>query len=137
MLPFTTYNIPEEPIHKTPHPHQWLWIIVGKDFSAPEETLLQKICSALKADFQRDVFIHISNSHSTFLPSQHHQAKLIISFGVAPSQVGFWIDLNSPGHRLLNKSFFIYAPSLQDLDQSPTGKKHLWSSMQSFMESTF
>ena len=48
MLPFTTYNIPEDAIHKTPLAGQWLCIAVGKEISDAENVLLEKICTALK-----------------------------------------------------------------------------------------
>ncbi len=33
--------------------------------------------------------------------------KLIISFGVLPSELGFWIDLNRPGISILESCIFI------------------------------
>jgi hypothetical protein len=136
MLPFTTYNIPESPEKKTPASAKWLWVFVGAPLSIPEEELLNKICTALKADFSEDVSMismeDLYNSTLTFPPGI--DPKLIISFGVPPSALGLWIDLQVPGIRFLESFVFVLAPSLDELLRSPLAKKQLWNSMQLFLD---
>lgn len=136
MLPFTTYNIPESSSHKTPKVSQWLGIILDKPLNGPEEDLLKKICTSLKADFSKDVILVDDPVNEGASISLLHSAniKLVISFGVLPTKVGIWIDLANSGIRYLESFTFILTKPLTELSSHPVAKKQLWSSMQSFME---
>ena len=135
MLPFATYNIPESTKHKTPDLPKWLMVTAREKISDENEELLRKICLALKADFDSDVSIYqvTNNEQPSVLPS-HQQTRLIVSFGVPPSSLGLWIDLNSPGIRFLESFVFILTTGIDELSMSPQAKKQLWGFMQSFLE---
>ncbi len=136
MLPFTTYNIPESSERKTSISAQWLWIVVDKQLSPEENDLLQKICTALKADSTEDVFVFnagpLQPVSISALASGH--LKLIVSFGIAPSNLGIWIDIHPTGIRFLESYTFILSTSLEDLSNSPVAKKQLWNAMRLFLE---
>ena len=134
MLPFTTYNIPEPSERETPVPAKWLWVLINRPLSAHDEDLLRKISTALKGDFDVDVFIINVESEpdSALLQHAERDAKLIISFGIPPAKFGLWVDLPSPGIRFLEPFAVILTVSLEELEKSPGSKKQLWQSMQTF-----
>lgn len=136
MLPFATYNIPEFTKLKTPDSLKWLVIVTREKILGENEELLRKICSALKADFERDVsfFEPTDNEQSSDQLNHNDQVKLIMSFGVSPSTLGLWIDLNSSGIRFLESFTFILTIGIDELSKSPNTKKQLWGFMQSFLE---
>jgi hypothetical protein len=136
MLPFSTYNIPESRKEETHTSEKWLWIVTGREESGSSEALLQKIVSALKADLQTDVYQIRSDKEDPIALStlQSYHPKLVISFGVSSSLLGIWIDIPSQAIRFLEKFTFIQTITLDELNQSPTGKKHLWNAMQIYME---
>ncbi|MEP6647335.1 MAG: hypothetical protein ABJC12_09595 [Saprospiraceae bacterium] len=135
MTPFTTYIIPESSRKKTTGTDKWLWIVVDRPLSGPQNELLQKICEALKADFMKDTNVMIYSVESGIQLSEldTNAASLILSFGVIPSLLGIWIDLPVPGIRYLESYSLIYTVSLEELIDHPASKKALWSSMQSFL----
>lgn len=135
MLPFPTYNIPENPLSKTQKTEKWLLLIVDQPLTATHADTLHKITSALRADYAEDVFcISVANSDFTSLIDMlSPETKLIISFGVMPSTLGIWIDLSSPGIRILESFSFILTLSLDSLSKNPTAKKELWKSMQMYL----
>ena len=137
MLPITTYNIPEPAISKIHTEAQWLCIVLEKPLSPPDEDLLKKICTALKADFQSEVVvINLQETESlSVIDFNHTNIKLMISFGVIPSRLGIWIDLATPDIRFLESYTFILTKPLAELANNPAAKKQLWSGMQLFMES--
>ncbi len=136
MLPYTTFNIPEYPDQKTGSKDQWLWIILNEASGQAEEELLGKIIPAVKADPGTHVrqFIAVQDDTLSLSSLGITDAKLIISFGVIPSRLGLWIDLESQGMRKLEKFSFILTTSLRDLSTNAVAKKNLWSSMQRFLD---
>ncbi len=136
MLPFTTYNIPETSEKETPPSSKWLWIVVSDPLSPDDEDLLRKICTALKADFNEDVHVYQADQflNISFSSLTYEELKLIISFGVPPSDLGIWIDITMGRVRFLEAYAFILTPSLEELSKSPVAKKQLWSSMLLFLE---
>jgi len=135
MLPFSTYNIPESTKKKTDESAKWLAIIISKPLSAQNEDLLQKICSAINADFSTDTMLIQADSEQNISLSSviHPGIKMVISFGIKPSQLGVWIDLNSPGVRFLESFCFILTTPPDELSQNASAKKQLWQSMQTFL----
>lgn len=125
-----TYNIPETITKETPTPEKWLWILLGQDISPAEEALLQNIVKALKADYQTNTHIVISQQLIALREIPRGNPRLILSFGVQPSAIGYWIDMPAPGIRFLEKTIFILSPELKKLNESPVAKKQLWSLMQ-------
>ena len=138
MPPFTTYKIPESPKKKTASTANWLWIVTNQAISPSQEEILSKICLALKADLSSEVFKLICDPGNPLSISdfETNQASLILSFGIHPSALGIWIDLNQPGIRFLEAFTFILSVPLDDLIQQPASKKQLWSSMQLFLQKT-
>ena len=136
MLPYTTFNIPEHPTHKTGSKENWLWIILDQAPDETEQELLAKIISALQADQATQVMRVIAIPGDSFSISalQASNAKLMISFGVVPSRLGMWIDIETQGMRKLEKYSFILTSSLRDLNTNAVAKKNLWSSMQRFLD---
>ncbi|HUR31574.1 MAG TPA: hypothetical protein VMZ69_09075 [Saprospiraceae bacterium] len=136
MLPITTYNIPEPATGKIQADTQWICIILEKPLTAPDEELLRKICSALKADFINDVLLINLAENESFSVIDFNQTniKLMLSFGVLPSRLGIWIDIPSPDIRFLESYTFILTKPLAELANNPATKKQLWSGMQLFME---
>lgn len=134
MLPFTTYNIPESTKRKTPFESKWLWVIRGQAFSATDEELLLKICSALKSDFSSDVLVQEvkADEKISLATFSNSNKELVISFGIPPAQLGIWIDIHQPGIRFLESYTFILTLSLEELSSSPVAKKQLWQAMQQF-----
>jgi hypothetical protein len=137
MLPFTTYSIPESNKSGIPKNEKWLCLIVDQALSDTDKDLLFKISSALKADFDRDVFcFHDDPSDKNSSPGTDLSGmKLIISFGLSPSVAGIWIDLPSPGLRILESCSIIRTVPLKVLHGSAPAKKDLWSAMQEYTAS--
>lgn len=136
MLPYTTYNIPENGELIPSHSNKWLWVIVDKSLSDQDNDLLEKISGALKADFHKDAFCLQINSDQSISLADNNDAKprLIISFGVSPAALGIWIDLSKSGLVTLEHFSFILTSGLGALSASPAAKKELWQCMQVFME---
>lgn len=137
MLPFTTYSIPESGKNGIAKNEKWLCMIVDQVLSDTDKNLLDKISSALKADFDKDVYcFHHDTFDNNYTPATDLSGmKLIISFGVSPSEVGIWIDLPSPGLRILESCSFIRTVTLKVLSGSAPAKKDLWSAMQEYTAS--
>ena len=136
MLPYTTYRIPETDKNQTETSDKWLWMIIRKPLTEADTELLLKISSALKADFSLDVrFIQQPPNEEISLASlSPTKPKLIISFGVLPSELGLWIDLHRPGMSLLESCIFILTLPVEELSKHAAAKKELWQSMQIFLE---
>ncbi|MEP6793945.1 MAG: hypothetical protein ABJB16_06445 [Saprospiraceae bacterium] len=137
MTPFTTYIIPETSNKETAKVVKWLWVVTDQPLLPSHEELLQKICEALKADFSHDVKVLVCHKDENIILSDldTEYASLVISFGIEPSSLGIWIDLNNQGIRYLESYCFILTISLPELINQPAAKKQLWSSMQSFIHS--
>ena len=136
MLPYTTYRIPETDKNQTETSDKWLWMIIRKPLTEADTELLLKISSALKADFSLDVrFIQQPPNEEISLASQSPtKPKLIISFGVLPSELGLWIDLHRPGMSFLESCIFFFFLPVEELSKHASAKKELWQSMQIFLE---
>ena len=136
MLPYTTYRIPETDKNQTETSDKWLWMIIRKPLTEADTELLLKISSALKADFSHDVrFIQQPSNEEISLASlSPTKPRLIISFGVLPSELGLWIDLHRPGMSLLESCIFILTLPVEELSKHAAAKKELWQSMQIFLE---
>jgi len=137
MLPFSSYSIPESENNGIPKNAKWLCVIIDQPPSDAEKELLLKISTALKADFDKDVYTIVRDHSET--ASIHKPdlsgIKLIISFGVPSSSIGIWIDLPGPGIRMLESYSFIRTASLKTLAGSAPAKKDLWSAMQEYTSS--
>lgn len=136
MLPYTTYRIPETDKNQTEASAKWLWMLILKPLTEADTDLLLKISSALKADFSDDVYCFQKPPNEEIsLPSlSQSRPKLIISFGVMPSELGLWIDLSRPGISLLESCIFILTLPVEELSIHAAAKKELWQSMQIFLE---
>ncbi len=137
MTPFTTYIIPETPNKETAKVAKWLWIVTDQPLLPSHEELLQKICEALKANFSHDVKVIVCTKDENIILSDldTESTSLIISFGIQPSSLGIWIDLNHPGLCFLESFCFMLTISLAELINQPVAKKQLWASMQSYLHS--
>lgn len=137
MLPFTTYSIPESPKNGFPENEKWLCMITDHAPSPSDIELLHKISSALKADFDKHVLClqHDTESKNSITAADLSGMRLIISYGVSPSAFGIWIDLPSPGLRMLESCSVIRTVSLKTLADSAPSKKDLWSAMQTYTAS--
>jgi hypothetical protein len=136
MAPFTTYMIPETDNKKTAELGKWLLIITNQAVLPIHVELLQKICHALNADYSGNVEMQIYDTTGTLSLSGRHSKdiNLILSFGILPSQLGIWIDLDKPGIRFLESFSFILSVTLDELINHPASKKQLWTSMQSYLQ---
>lgn len=136
MLSFTTYKMPDDLLNKTSSPGKWLCLLIPERLSPQEESLLTKIIAALNADTEIDVeLININDAQLPSVSISHVDTKLVISFGFDPAVIGLWIDLPSPGIRVLETMSFIRTLTLEELNRSPLGKKQLWSAIQLYLES--
>jgi hypothetical protein len=136
MLPFTTYSIPHAAEGKTGLSGKWLWFIVDKPPLASDTDLMQKISAALKADFTDDTYCFTVDSGNEMPLSDISDSspKIIISFGIPPSSLGIWIDLQNQGMRVLESYTFILTLPLNALSGNANAKKELWKSMLNFMD---
>ena len=136
MLPYTTYRIPETDKNQTEALDKWLWMIIRNPLSEADKDLLLKISSALKADLTQDVYClqQAPNDEISIASLGQIKPRLIISFGVKPSELGLWIDLPKPGIRLLESCIFILTLPVEELSKNAIAKKELWQSMQIFLE---
>lgn len=136
MLPYTTYRIPETDKNQTEASDKWLWMIIQKPPTEADTDLLLKISSALKADFRKDVYClqQPPNEETSLASLSPANPKLMISFGVMPSDLGLWIDLNRPGISILESCIFILTLPAEELSKHAAAKKELWQSMQIFLE---
>jgi hypothetical protein len=136
MLPYTTYNIPENPELLPSISDKWLWLITDKTLTNQTTSLLKKISDALKADFDTATYCLILEAGQSIALADYKNARpgLIISFGVEPSALGLWIDLSKPGYIALEQFSFILTTDPDRLAESTPAKKALWRSMQEFME---
>jgi hypothetical protein len=137
MLPFTTYSIPEPAKNSIPKNRKWLCMLVDQALSEADKDLLYKISSALKADFETNVYcFHHDTSDKNSSPDIDLSAiKLFISFGVSPSVAGIWIDLPAPGLRYLESCAVIRTATIKVLSGSAPAKKDLWNAMQDYTAS--
>ncbi len=137
-MSFTTYLIPEPAKKETAQSKKWLWIVTDHQVLPPHEELLHKICQALKANFSDDVYlIHCTPSEPIILSDLNTgNTSLILSFGLLPSTLGFWIDLQSPGIRFLESFCFVLSARLDELMNQSNAKKQLWTCMQSYLQWT-
>ena len=112
-------------------------MLVDQTISETDTELLRKISSALKADFDTDVycFYHDGSDKNYFSDTDISGMKLIISFGVSPSIAGIWIDLPSPGLRILESCSIIRTVTIKVLSGSAPAKKDLWNAMQEYTAS--
>jgi hypothetical protein len=135
-MSFTTYIIPESNKKQTESSGKKLWVITKHPLTIEHDDLLQKICQPLKAVYPADVYhlIHNSSEPVSIEAYSYLGIALIISFGIKPTDLGIFIDLDSPGIRHLESFSFILSSSLDDLLKQPSAKKQLWTSMQSFMK---
>jgi|GEM_PF-1374146 len=136
MLPFTTYTIPETAENKTAHSEKWLLILSDRAFSPAQQDLIQKIATAVKADFDRDTtcLSNIEGPKFSIQDISGSSCQLIISFGLSPAILGLWIDLQAPGIRFLESFSFILTLPISELEKNASAKKELWKNMQMFME---
>src|SRR5687767_7078015 len=134
MLSFTTYNIPERANDKTLDAQAWLGIIIKNPLTDDTRDLLQKICTAIHAQYPDDIYFIEYDENVSLASYTTLKFNLIISFGVHPSQLGIWLDMPSAGIRLLESFSFILTGTLEELIKNPAGKKLLWSSMQQIPE---
>lgn len=136
MLPFSTYIIPDRTTDETVQVTKRLIFVLNESPTEQQSDLIRKISAALKADFDQDVWISIllkeSNLSLTDLVTP--SIELIISFGVAPSTLGLWIDLSGSGIRFLEDFTFILSLPISELEKNANAKKTLWNHMQLFME---
>ena len=135
MTPFTTYMIPEAANEETVQPGKWLLIIANQAILPAHNALLQKICQALNADYANNAEMQIYDASRALSPTIRHSKNihLILSFGILPSQLGIWIDLDKPGIRFLESFSFILSVTFDELIHQPASKKQLWASMQSWL----
>ena len=136
MLPYTTYHIPESPNNQTGYEGKWLQMVVPVPVSGESLALLEKITTALKADFNRETLVLSPDENNQI--TLHRTGKtrgLVISFGVSPDQLGLWIDLAKPGMCRLESFTFILTLSPESLSTHANAKKELWRCMQIFLES--
>ena len=136
MIPFTTYRIPEQDQNQTIAPDQWLLLAVPKPLSAAGLDLLQKISTALKADFNKEVLLVEMEPEGAFSLGnlKGHRLQLLIGFGVSPADLGLWIDMEKYGMRHLEGCTFIYTLPPDQLAEHAGAKKDLWRHMQLFLE---
>lgn len=112
-------------------------MVVDQSLSDTDTDLLHKISTALKADFNTDVYCihHDVSDENSLLGIDLSGLNLIISFGVPPSVLGIWIDLPTPGLRTLESLTFIRTVPIKLLSGSAPAKKELWSAMQEYTAS--
>lgn len=136
MLPFPTYQIPEEASDQTATMNQWLLLAVRIPYSDDSKTLLEKISTALQADFATNTFVLKVDPEQLISLSDMNglQPKLIISFGVSPEQLGIWLDMTSYGMCILESYTLIYTLPADQLNTNATAKKELWRMMQEYLE---
>lgn len=137
MLPYTTYQIPEPIKNQEPSGTGWLWMIFRGPLSDTERDLIHKISVALQADFDKDVCcLYTSEEAPLSLAELSKPApKLVLSFGVPPSQTGLWIDLTKPGIITLEAFTYILTLSADALANNAGAKKELWMNMKLYLES--
>ncbi|MDQ3017827.1 MAG: hypothetical protein M3R25_14035 [Bacteroidota bacterium] len=135
MLPFTTYIIPEFSDQKIASPATWLWIILSSVPARPEEDLLGKIITSLKANQESETYRYTVDPQNPFsISGSKSTPKLIISFGIPPSSLGLWLDIEMNQMRELEKCTFILTSPLLDLSTNAIAKKLLWSSLLRFLD---
>ena len=136
MLPYTTYQIPENGKTETAAGSPWLWMLFSKPLNEAEKDFVLKISAALKAEFNQDVYSMICNPDQPIsVPSgPGSKPKLILSFGVSPNTIGVWIDLFKPGMISLEHMTFILTLPADILAGNAVAKKELWRHMQLYME---
>ena len=136
MLPFPTYNIPDFHTNKTDTLPKRLIFLTKDPPGGSQIELIAKIASALKVDFQQDAACYsITESEPLdFKKLIGSHTELVISFGIQPSTIGLWIDLQGAGMRFLEQFVFILTIPLADLEKNANAKKILWNDMQHFME---
>jgi|SRR5688572_3087716 len=134
MLPFPIYNIPEAQDQRITSAEHWLCIVLGESLTAQNQDLLEKICLALKADWGTHVFILETDQEQMMSLPKNNEFKLIISFGILPSQLALWIDLQTAGIKFLETFTFILTSTLGELSQRPAAKKQLWNAMLSYLD---
>lgn len=136
MLPYTIYQVPESVKNDVDPARQWLWMLLHQPLNDAEKDLVLKIAAALKADYAHDVYTIICETGQPLsLPSVSGSwPKIMLSFGVPPSNVGLWIDLHKPGMITLEHTTFILTLPVNVLAGNAAAKKELWRHMQLYLE---
>ncbi len=137
MLPYTTYQIPESIKNQEPSGTGWLWMIFRGPLSDTERDLIHKISAALQADFDKDVCCFYTSEETPLSLAELSKPapKLVLSFGVPPSQTGLWVDLTKPGVITLEAFTYILTLSADALATNAGAKKELWMNMKHYLES--
>jgi hypothetical protein len=108
-----------------------LCITESDSFGQDEEMTLKKLISAIKYDFDKDIFflkIHKGDIFSVgTLPVQY---KDVIAFGVLPEQLGLNIDYKWYEILKFDHSRMLLSESIKDLNTFPQKKQQLWVKLQ-------
>lgn len=110
-----------------------LLILAHGELSFPdvENALLMNILKSVKYDMNNEIHLVYNNKalYDVVNYCSNHAITRIISFGKKPSDIGFKIK-EVPYHLFtIGNLYFIYADSLDKINNSKDLKNKLWSSM--------
>ncbi len=108
-----------------------LCITESDTFGADEEMTLKKLISAIKYDFDKDIFfLKLYKGHSFSVGTIPVQYKDIIAFGITPDQLGLNIDYKWYELLKFDNSRILLSESIRDLNTFPQKKQQLWVKLQ-------
>jgi hypothetical protein len=108
-----------------------LVICQDSDLKEEQETLLKNIITAIKYDYQSDIFVATIAQNTKVLINEANIAyQKAIVFGLKPNQIGLNIEY-VPNHLLsIGECDLIFAQTLTEINGNPTLKSALWKNLQ-------
>jgi hypothetical protein len=108
-----------------------LCITESDTFGDEEEITLKKLISAIKYDFNNDIyFLKINKGHSFSVGTLPISYKDMIVFGVLPDQLGLNIDYKWYDILIFDQTRILLSDSISDINKIPQKKQQLWVKLQ-------
>lgn len=108
-----------------------LCITESETFGPEEEITLKKLITAIKYDFENDIyFLKINKGQSFSVGTLPNTYKDMIVFGLFPDQLGLNIDYNWYEILIFDKSRILFSESIRDINNFHQKKQQLWIKLQ-------
>lgn len=109
-----------------------LLVVCSKEeFSEVEQTTLQKMITAIKYDFENDIFLVVleKDQRTSLSALQLNYIDLLV-FGINPENLGFNIEYTLNEILYFDQSRALILDSIKDIKAIPAKSQQLWSLLQ-------
>lgn len=108
-----------------------LCISDADSFGPDEEITIKRLISAIKYDFDKDIyFLKINKGQSFSVGTLPISYKDMIVFGVLPDQLGLNIDYKWYEILIFDQTRILLSESISDINKFPQKKQQLWVKLQ-------